>query len=386
MKGIKIAYDAKRAVENMTGLGNYSRLVVATMAALYPDNEYALLAPRRRENPRLDPILMRENVELLTPSTALGRRLPALWRSAGMVGQLASIGADLYHGLSNELPLTAGMAPCATVVTIHDLIWRIVPADYHAIDRRLYELKYSRSARLATRVIAISERTKADMVEMWHIDPDKIDVIYQGCDPAFGRHITTDDRMRVRKAYGLDFRYIITVGTVQTRKNQLLAVKALEGLPEDVRLVIVGRDSRGYADAICSYAAAHRLTDRVVWLEGVPFDELPVLYSAAEFSSYTSRYEGFGIPVIESLTAGTPVIACSGSCLEEAGGPGAIYVGPDDVQAYTQAARDLLEKAYLRDRLADEGKRYVRRFNPRTFAESIMKTYTRALLDFSIDK
>ena len=201
-------------------------------------------------------------------------------------------------------------------MTIHDLIYRRVPQDYKPVDRAMYDFKYSRSARNATRVIAISEKTRDDLVEDYQIDPAKIDVIYQGCDPRFGLPVEYDEKQRVRAAYALPERYFISVGTVQSRKNQLLAVKALERL--DLPLVIVGNRKSDYAGEVARYISSHGLSDRVMWLDKVPFADLPALYAMAEFSSYTSRYEGFGIPVIESLSAETPVIAATGSWLEEA--------------------------------------------------------------------
>ncbi len=381
---ITIAFDAKRAVRNMTGLGNYSRLVIGSMAAMYPGNRYVLMAPRMDGNPRLDTILMRENVDTFTPQGAVMKRLPAWWRSVEMVHDWPRLGIDLYHGLSNEIPLTSGLAPCPTVVTIHDLIWRRVPEDYKAIDRLLYEFKYRRSAMKATRIIAISERTKADMVADWNIPPEKIDVVYQGCDPIFSKAVTSEDRRRVRAKYGLEGRYVIAVGTVQSRKNQLLAVRALPGLPDDVTLAIAGRADAPYKAEIMRFISSNRLTYRVKWLENVPFDDFPALYSAAEFSSYTSRYEGFGIPVLESISVSTPVIACTGSCLEEAGGEGAVYVGPDDAEAYVAAARKILGEQYFRDRLAEKGRRHAKRFSPENFTSNIMKTYNKAILDFTL--
>lgn len=382
-KGIRIGYDGKRAVENMTGLGNYSRVVVGTLSALYPDNEYVLLAPRERENPRIEPLLMRGNVSVHTPA-GLWRHAGALWRSAAIAGDIRGLGLDLYHGLSNELPLTAGIAGCPTVVTVHDLIWRRSPRDYATADRALYEFKYRRSARAATRIIAISECTRRDLMADWGIPEEKIDVIYQGCDPIFSRAVTYEDRLRVRNTYKLPPRYIITVGTVQPRKNQLLAVKALESLPVDVALVIAGSDKRGYKAEIEAYAAAHGLAERLIWLTGVPFADLPALYACAELSSYTSRYEGFGIPIVESLSVGTPVVACNGSCLEEAGGAGALYVDPDDVRGYAEAAASILAHRYLHDRLAAAGHRHVATFTPKNLAEKTMQTYTKAILDFNL--
>ena len=379
-----IGFDGKRAVQNMTGLGNYSRVVVGTLSALYPGNRYILMAPRMRENPRLEPLLMRENVTVHTPQGFVGRHIPALWRSAGMVSDMAALGLDLYHGLSNELPLTASLAPCPVVVTVHDLIWRRSPRDYNAPDRFLYEQKYRRSARLATRVIAVSERTKADMISDWNIPAEKIDVIYQGCDHLFSRAVTYDDKQRVRAAYGLPQRFIVSVGTVQPRKNQLLAVKALPSLPDDVKLVIVGGCQAAYRAEIDRYITDNGLGDRVIWLEGIPFGDLPPIYACAALSSYTSRYEGFGIPLVESLSVGTPAIACTGSCLEEAAGAGAVYVNPDDVRAYAEAAASILAHAYVADRLRAAGRKHVARFTPKALAESTMQTYMKAVMDFAM--
>lgn len=378
---LTVGFDAKRAVQNMTGLGNYSRGVIDALSARYPLNRYILMAPRRRENPRLEPLLERENVELFTPDNLLLKHLPSWWRSVEMVHDWARARLDIFHGLSNEIPLTSNLAPCATVVTIHDLIWRKFPADYTAADRMLYEFKYKRSAKIATRIIAISERTKADMVEDWNISPDKIDVIYQGCHPSFSQAITIEKRQEVKQKYKLPDRYIITVGTVQGRKNQLLAVKALLGLPDDVKLVIAGGCHSAYGEKIKDYITAQRLDDRVIWLDAAPLADLPALYDAAIFSSYTSFYEGFGLPVIESLSVGTPVVAATGSCLEEAGGQGALYVAPYSVDSFIEAARAIIENPWMRDKLADRGKRHIKRFNDAEFATSIMKTYNKAILE-----
>lgn len=384
MKGINIGFDAKRAVMNATGLGNYSRLVAATMSALYPHNHYVMYSPRRRENPRLDQLLMRENVEMAYPG-GMWRHMPSLWRSGGIAADVARMGIDLYHGLSNELPMVK--LPCATVVTIHDLIWRRVPEDYSAIDRRLYDLKYSHAARTASRIIAISERTRDDIVADWGIDPARIDVIYQGCDPAFSRRPDFDERRRVRQAHGIEGRYIVSVGTVQSRKNQLLALEALATLgPDyaDVKFVIVGRGDNDYGRRVRARVARPDLAGRVIWLDNAPFDDLPAIYAGAELSTYTSRYEGFGLPVIESLSCGTPVVACTGSCLEEAGGRGALYVGPDDVAEAARAIASLLDKAYLRERLAGDGRRHIKRFDTASFGSSMMATYNKAMLSHSL--
>lgn len=379
MEGLVIGYDGKRAVANNTGLGNYSRYVIDTLSIGFPRNTYRLYSPVIRDNDRLAPLLARGNVELVGPSTSFDRRFGSLWRSTGITRQLAKDDVSIYHGLSNELPLNIAKADFPSVVTIHDLIYRRVPEDYKPFDRAMYDYKYSRSAQNATRVIAISQKTRDDLVEDYQIDPAKIDIIYQGCDPRFCLPISFDDKQRVRSTYKLPKRYFISVGTVQGRKNQMLAVKALEHL--DLPLVIVGNRKSDYAAEIATYVAAHGLTDRVIWIDNAAFADLPTLYALAEFSSYTSRYEGFGIPVIESLTVGTPVIAATGSCLEEAGGPGAVYVDPDDVDAFVDYACRLSSESLYRDKLASKGRQYIKRFSADEFARLTMATYRKAIIE-----
>lgn len=376
-KSLKIALDGKRAARNLTGLGNYSRYFIDTMSGRFPANEYRLYAAGTPCD-RLKPLLERVNVSLVPPRSRIDRSLPSVWRSSSIIHDAALDGCDIYHGLSNEIPVAAASLPIPSVVTIHDVIWRRYPSDYKRADRAIYDFKYGRSARIADRVIAISECTRRDLISDFGIDPSKIDVIYQGCDPSFAP-ASADERRRVAEKYSLPERYFIAVGTVQGRKNQLQAVRALRALDADISLVIVGRRT-DYAAEIDRYISQHRLSGRVIWLENAPFADLPALYSGAMFSSYTSRYEGFGIPVIESIACHTPVIAATGSCLEEAGGPGAIYVGPDDDDAMADAARRLADSTFLRDKLVDKGLRHIRRFNPTEFANRTMASYNKAIL------
>ena len=380
---MRVGLDGKRAVENLTGLGNYSRYAVNMLSLAYPSTQFVLYAPRERENERLTQLMARGNISLHTPQLTFGGGLArAFWRTIDLPLTLRKDAIDIYHGLSNELPLTI-KGVCPTVVTIHDLIWRRWPEDYSAVDRRLYDLKYGRSARIANRVIAISECTKRDLMADFGIPEGKIDVIYQGVDPVFTLPVDTSRRMEVREKYSLPKRYIITVGTVQSRKNQLLAVRAMAQLPQDVHLLVVGRMDGKYADAVRGEVATLGLQERVRFTD-VAFADLPAVYACAEFSSYTSRYEGFGLPVVESLTVGTPVIACTGSCLEEAGGDGALYVAPDDITGYVEAANKILSHPGLRDRLSDKGRRYVKRFSADNFAKQTMAAYTKAILDFNL--
>lgn len=380
MNRLKIGFDAKRAVRNNTGLGNYSRLIIDSLARRFPENRYLLYAPDNRPNPRLAPILERPGVSLRLPAGAFGKALPSLWRVRGVTADIRRDQIDLFHGLSNELPLNIAKSGIPSVVTIHDVIFRHFPQYYKPIDRKIYDFKFSKAARAATRVIAISECTRRDIVNLYGIPADKIDVIYQGCDPSFSRDITKEEIDALRKKYSIDGPYIVTIGTVESRKNQLLAVKALRGLPDDLSLVIVGRPTR-YADELRRYIADHSLTDRVIWVQGAPFSELPAFYRGAIFSTYTSRYEGFGLPVIESLSAGTPVIVASGSCLEEAGGPRTPAIRPDDVDALVHFGSKLIFDERYRDFVAEGGRAYVNRFSEENFTDQVMDVYRKVLTD-----
>lgn len=375
-----VGVDAKRAVLNNTGLGNYSRYYINIMSLAFPSTRFRLYTPRIADNERLEPLLARDNVELfapeLKPASGITR---AWWRTIDMPLQLKADDVSVYHGLSNELPLTI-KGVCPAVVTIHDVIYRRFPQGYGAIDRRLYDFKYGRSARIANRVIAISERTKTDIMELYGIDESKIDVIYQGVDPIFTLAVDTAKRQEIRAKYNLPERYILAVGTVEERKNLLLAVEALPKLPAAVKLVIVGRMEGAYAGKVREAIARAGLSDRVMHLK-VPFADLPALYADAAFTSYTSRYEGFGLPVAESLSMGTPVIACTGSCLEEAGGDGAVYVAPDDAAGYAEAAMRLLDDRVFADKKARLGHRHVKRFTAEAFAKATMATYNKAIID-----
>lgn len=379
MTTLTIGYDGKRAVFNNTGLGNYSRLAVGVVAEQLPDCSLRLYTPHYRPNPRLTPLLRRNNnVVTVTPDTALWRRLSAVWRvSRGITGQLLRDGVSLYHGLSNELPLDIRRSGIPSTVTIHDLIFRRLPETYRPADRAIYDYKFRHACQVADRIIAISECTRRDIVELYGIDPSRIDVVYQGCDPQFYTPVSETVREAVRREYDLPERYIIAVGSIEARKNQLLAIRALPQLPADVTLVLVGGHRTGYYDRIRREISRLGVDGRVRILSGIPFDRLPALYAMSQAASYTSRYEGFGIPVIEALATGCPVVAATGSCLEEAGGPGAVYVDPDNTGDYADAMNQLLRSADRRRELVEAGREHIRRFSGGQFAAGILRTYSR---------
>lgn len=381
MDKMKIGYEAKRAVQNATGLGNYSRYVVEALQTYFPDNSYALYAPNPRDNRRLDALIAQSKgcTTLHFPDKGLWKRLSGLWRIGPVCRQLERDGIQLYHGLSNELPLNIRSARgVKSVVTIHDLIYHKLPQCFHRIDRWIYHYKTGKACRQADHIIAVSQCTKRDIIELFGIPADRISVIYQGCDPAFSQPVPDERKAEVRARYRLPARYVLSVGSIEERKNMLLAVKALHHLPADVSVVLVGRHTP-YTDQISAYASAHGLTGRLHICSGVPFADLPAIYQCATSFAYPSRYEGFGIPILEALHSHLPVVAATGSCLEEAGGPDQLYVSPDDERALADALLRTFDES-VRSEMTAKGLEWAKRFTLRQMADETMKCYRELLL------
>ena len=372
-----IGFDAKRIVRNGTGLGSYGRTLVNDLSAL-DAFDLRLYAPDEGMVQLRSQIVGRPNVSFCYPRharTALGK---AMWRSGGVVKQLQKDGVQVYHGLSGELPRGIREAGIRSVVTVHDLIFMRHPEYYHWIDRQIYEWKFRVACREADRVIAISERTKEDVMALGGVSADRIDVIYQSCSPRFAETVAQAQMEAVRNRYGLSGRLVLSVGSIEERKNILLAVKALRHLPEDIHLVAVGRQTT-YSQQVLREAAAAGLAQRVHFLHGVPDGDLQALYQMAEVFVYPSRYEGFGIPIIEAIHSGLPVVAATGSCLEEAGGPDCLYVAPDDDGALAAAVGQLLHGATGREERIRRSREYVRRFEGTDVAGQVMDVYRRVL-------
>ena len=368
-----IGYDAKRIVSNATGLGSYGRTLVNDLAA---SGEFALrlYAPTAGREDLRSQVVACDNVSFAYPE---GRKLGlqrSLWRSRGIVGDLKRDGVALYHGLSGELPVGISKSGIRSVVTIHDLIFLRHPEYYNWVDTKIYAWKFRQACHEADRIIAISECTKRDIMELGGVSVDRIELIYQSCSPRFSADVSNDERARVAHAYQLPRRYLLSVGSIEQRKNIQLAVNALKSLPDDIHLVAVGK-STPYAERVLAQAGREQLSHRVHFLHGVPDGDLPAIYAQAEVFVYPSRYEGFGIPVIEAIHCRLPVIACTGSCLEEAGGPDCLYVSPDDPNALAAAFRQLQPGAAGREERISRSRDYVRRFEGNDVAGQVAALY-----------
>ena len=372
---MRIGFDGKRAVQNFTGLGNYSRYIVDILCQFFPENKYVLYAPKKRENKRLDKLTKQyQQLQLSYPTTSSWKKLSSLWRIWGVTQQLEKEKIDIFHGLSNELPLNIHQSGVKSIVTIHDLIFLRYPQYYHSIDRKIYTYKFRKACENADKIIAISECTKRDIIEYFRIPADKIEVVYQGCDPSFMHPVAEEKKREVRAKYQLPDHYILNVGSIEERKNALSAVQALMMLPEQIHLVIVGRHTE-YTDKIERFIKENKLEERVHIISNVPFDDLPTFYQLAEIFVYPSRFEGFGIPIIEALYSGIPAVAATGSCLEEAGGPDSIYVDPDDIKGMADAFKQIYADPERKKNMIEKGQIFAKRFVEEKQAEEILNIY-----------
>lgn len=376
---MRIGYDGKRAAFNRTGLGNYSRFVINSVAEAAGDVDLDVYVANPQKPNYLDELNPRPNIRIVPPQQKIGQAIPAAWRSWGITSQTDSDSIDIFHGLSNELPLNISQARCKSVVTVHDLIFLSHPQLYKPIDRAIYTAKMKRACRHADRIVAVSQFTAQQLIERLGAEERKISVIYQGCDPIFAHKPSEEVRLEVRQRLNLPERFMLYVGTIEERKNLMLAARAMLRLKQrgqiaDIKLVAIGRPTP-YKQQVEQFLADNGLTDQLMWLHGVSYTDLPVTYHLATAMIYPSVIEGFGIPLLEAVTAGIPAIGCTGSCLEEAGGAGSLYVAPDSPDEMADAMLSVWNHPALRQSMISSGLHHAERFSAERLGREMLTLY-----------
>lgn len=375
-----IGFDAKRLYGNFTGLGNYSRAIVQNLQRQYPEHQYHLYTTKINRTPETLPFLQHPDLRTFRTDA----RLKAYWRSYAIVNQLRKDGIELYHGLSNEIPFSLAGSGIRSVVTIHDLIFKTLPHTYPLVDRMIYDWKFKNSCQKADRVIAISESTKRDIVDLYGIVPEKIEVIYQQCNPLFYQPADEALTTQIAQRYQLPTDFLLYVGSIEKRKNLANIVRAYRHLPPDqqVPLVVVGRrNDSPYRREVNELIAASDLEDKVIWITDLEDNyALQSLYHLASLLVYPSQYEGFGLPVAEALLSGTPVVTANVSSLPEAGGPQSQYVDPESPEDIAAAIGRVLNDTELRASMVEAGRQYARHtFSPDRVTTQLMDCYQRVL-------
>lgn len=366
-----IGFDAKRALFNRSGLGNYSRDTIRMLSRFFPQNNYYLYSPGK--NPEIH-FELPDHSTIKTPLSFTGKILKSYWRSFAITKQLEADKINIYHGLSNELPYRLNETKIKSVVTIHDLIFLRYPELYKAVDRKIYEKKFRNSCQIADRIIAISNQTNNDIEEFFGINKDKIDTVYQSCHAIFKEQANDLTKKEIQKKYTLPESYILYLGTIEKRKNVLNVIKAIKEHKIAIPLVIIGKPTP-YLNEIKTYISEQKLETKITLLHNIPLSELPAFYQMSSAFVYPSIFEGFGIPIIEALYSETPVITSKGSCFSEAGGKNSVYIDPLNTEEIAHAINTVLSDTSLRETMISRGSEHVQKFNESTVVNNLMEVY-----------
>jgi glycosyltransferase involved in cell wall biosynthesis len=371
---INIGYEAKRIFHNKTGLGNYGRDLIRILNNFYPENNYFLYNPKTKKKTLFQ--VDSNNIYERLPISKWNIYFKNYWRQIAVINNIKKDKIDLFHGLSGELPFGLRKNNIKSVVTIHDLIFIRYPQFYLWSDRLVYKFKFKNAAQQANHIIAITEQTKNDIVDFLGINPEKITVLYQGCNNAFKQDYPEIKKATLIEKLNLPEKFVLNVGTIEERKNIFEVVKAINGT--NIPLIIVGRKTK-YFEQIQTYIEQNNMQSQVRFFNGLTLEELAILYQLATIFVYPSLFEGFGIPIIEALYSRTPVITTTGGCFAEAGGPNSIYINPTKTAEIKTEIQLLWNNDAQRKEMSEKGFLFVQQFNNEVIAKKMNDLYLKIL-------
>jgi glycosyltransferase involved in cell wall biosynthesis len=373
---MRVCLDVSPAVHRRAGLGRYAQELSAALLEVDAENEYLIFFNRPR-SARVEPPL-----HSLRRLTVAWSNKP--WRMSALLAHFAGLsqdrlfpGVDLFHATDHLLPRFSRVR---SVFTLHDLAFRLYPETHTALNRWFLNVMMPRFLQAADAVIAVSEHTKRDALRAYNLDEAKVRVIYEGVNPRF-RPAPPEAVAVIRRKYGLPERFILSVGTIEPRKNLETALAAYRALKEGGaahKLVIVGKKGwlyRGFFRRL----REEGLEGEVVFPGFVPDDDLPALYGGADLFLFPSLYEGFGLPPLEAMACGAPVVCSDVSSLPEVVGDAALLVPPLEVRAWAEALRRLLGDADLRADLRARGLARAREFSWARAARATVEVYQQVM-------
>jgi glycosyltransferase involved in cell wall biosynthesis len=373
---MRICIDTSPAVHGRAGLGRYAHELTSALLAADKDNDYVAFY-HRPEDAHIDPPLDRLS-HLTSNLDTKPWRLTALLAQSLRIPQDRMLpGIDLFHATDHLLPR---LSRIKTVFTLHDLIFRLYPETHKPLNRWFLTLAMPQFLQAADAVIAVSENTKRDAVRFYALDEAKIQVVYEGVNPRF-RPAPPEEVARARSTLGLPERFILSLGVIEPRKNLTALLEAYKRLLDQgspLRLVIAGKKGwlyRGFFERLHELG----LQDQVVFPGFVPEADLPALFSAADLFLFPSLYEGFGLPVLEAMACGTPVVCSNTSSLPEIVGDAAITLNPEDTGAWVMALDSVLESEDLRAELRARGLEQAAKFTWQKTARETLDVYQTVL-------
>jgi glycosyltransferase involved in cell wall biosynthesis len=370
-----IYVDVSSAVHAKAGIGRYAGSLARALVARAP-SRFALFYNRERAS------RPPAGLECVAARTVRAGYKP--WRMAVWMGHLAHVsfgrlvpGAELFHATEHLLPPLQGVP---TVLTVHDMIFRLFPEHQKRLNYWYLNATMPMYCRRADAIITVSQASKKDILRHYPLDPDKITVVYEAASPEFApAEIPAVNQ--VRRKYGLPEQFLIHVGTIEPRKNLTRLVEALDLLHgQGIRIPLVVVGGRGWLyDTFFRRLAELDVRDSVLFPGYVPDEDLSLLYSAASAAAVPSVYEGFGLPVLEAMACGTPVISSTASCLPEIGGDVARYFEPTNVPEMAEAIRSVWTDANLQAEMRTRGIVRAACFSWERAAAETMEVYHRIL-------
>jgi glycosyltransferase involved in cell wall biosynthesis len=369
-----IAIDYTPAIHQRAGIGRYTRGLVQALTRLDAENQYTLLA-LGQSGAHFVPTALPTNFSIRFAPIS-DRWATVLWYRLNLPlpVELFSGRADLFHGPSFTLP--PSFAP--SLLTVHDLSFLRYPQGAHPALLAWLTKAVPRSLHRARHVLADSESTRADLIELMQVPPDQITVIGAGVDERFKPEGEPETLARVRSRYQLPDRFVLSISTLEPRKNFTGLIAAFEQMAgssvADLHLVIAGGKGWLYDD-IFAAAETSPLRERIHFAGYVADEDLPALYSLAALFAFPSHYEGFGIPVLEAMACGTPVVCADNSSLPEIAGDAALLVEATGTEALADALHQLSIDASLREKLISRGYKQAGKFTWEKAARRLMKVY-----------
>lgn len=379
--GTVIGFDVTAALTQGGGIGRYTRELVRALVVEAPEYTYKLFSARPPAVLPVPDSLPELPHVTYRPAPFDERWLYRLWYRARVPVpvQLFTGKIDLYHSPDFVLPPVGGSIP--TLLTVHDLSFAHFPETFPAQLVSYLNRVVPWSVNRAGHILADSLSTMSDLQALWGVPAERITVLYSGVNERF-RPIADEGVLAdVRARYQLDTPYVLAVGTVQPRKNYELLVRSFRPIAASNphSLVIVG--GKGWLDeGLPMEIERCGLQDRVKLTGFIDDADLPAIYSAADLLAFPSLYEGFGLPLLEAMACGTPVVSSNTSSLPEVAANGAaVLLPPDDEEAWSQAILDILADEKVRTRLIAAGHRQSERFNWRESARQLISLYKNLL-------
>lgn len=369
-----ITIDYTPAIQQHAGIGRYADELVRALVALNTGDDWRLFYVDPQAHPLTPPLdALPRTVRRMSNKPWRLRVLLATylrWSQDRTVGDRTIGTTEIFHATDHLLPR---LSHTRSVFTLHDLTALTFPAAHTQLNRRFLQLMLPHFLRDADRIIADSVATQRDALHLYGLPPDRVRVVHLGVDPRFQPAMRAAQD-QVRERFQVPDRFILSVGTLEPRKNLITlleAYHALRGAGSEVSLVIAG--GRGWhSEPFFERLRVLGLENTVHLLGRVPDESLPALYTLAEVFAFPSLYEGFGLPVLEAMACGAPVICSNASSLPEVAGEAALQIAPTDVRAWTEALARLTSDAALCARLRQRGLQQAALF---TWENTARQTY-----------